>query len=342
MILIPRHGRLIGTNLAKSSASATLFTATGGVQGSRAVGGRIVFASVPSFNSRIWSVAVNHNSGRVLGAVEPLLQASGSQSVPVASLNGSKLLFTHQEPTRSELRLRDLGSGKETVLHAATVRGKISPDGSKVAFTDNATIRLMDASGGEATKVAEGSPLSLYGWTADGNFLIYYMGGSIRWFTFDLATRKSTVLLAHPKLTIHGVEPSPDRRWVSFHIPNPVREPIYIASVRDGMVAGESEWIRVADSAGVNRRPWWSPDGNLLYWLSERDGFVCAWALRLEPATKKPKGDPFAVLHFHEARRSLAAVGLASFGPAITRDKLIFALPEYSGNIWIAEKEARK
>ena len=95
-----------------------------------------------------------------------------------------------------------------------------------------------------------------------------------------------------------------------------------------------------ADTAGRNGRPWWSPDGGLLYLLSERDGFSCVWAQRLEPATKKLKGEPFAVLHFHEARRSLHGQPQVGFGPAISRDRLTFALPESSGNIWLAEKEA--
>ena len=172
--------------------------------------------------------------------------------------------------------------------------------------------------------------------------MVYCLQGPTRWFTLDLASRKSSPLLAHPKLIIHGVELSPDKRWASFHIPGRVRAPVYIAPVRDGTVAGESEWIRAADTAGRNGRPWWSPDGNLLYWMSERDGFVCAWAQRLEPASKKPSGEPFAVLHFHEARRSLAGFGLSGFGPAVSRDRLTFALPESSGNIWIAEKEAAK
>jgi hypothetical protein len=69
------------------------------------------------------------------------------------------------------------------------------------------------------------------------------------------------------------------------------------------------------------------------------DGFTCVWAQRLEAATKKPAGDPFAVLHFHESRHSIATVGLAAFGPAISSDRLIFALPEFTGNIWLAEPE---
>jgi len=49
----------------------------------------------------------------------------------------------------------------------------------------------------------------------------------------------------------------------------------------------------------IDRYVWWSPDGNLLYFISERDGFVCLWAQRLDPATKHPQGAAFPIRHFH-------------------------------------------
>jgi hypothetical protein len=45
--------------------------------------------------------------------------------------------------------------------------------------------------------------------------------------------------------------------------------------------------------------PRWSPDGALLYFLSERDGFRCLWAQRLEPTAKTPFGPAVPVHHFH-------------------------------------------
>jgi Tol biopolymer transport system component len=313
-----------------------LFTTTGAISGVRAAAGKIAFTSAPPQTTRLWSVAIDHDTARLRGSVEPLLHASGSQSMPAITFNGSKLLYTHYEPARSQLRLRDMVSGAETVLHPAYARGKISPDGSKVAFSDFRSIFLVDSAGGEPTRldIPRGT---LFGWTFDGKSLVYY-DGSNHWFTFDLAAGKSTPFSIHPKLTIHTVEFSPDRRWVAFSVPGGVREPLYIAPVQGASVADEPNWVRVADAAGINRRPWWSPNGNLLYWISEHDGFRCVWARRLDPVTRKPEADPFAVLHFHEAQRTTSG-GNASFGPAVSRDRLIVGLSEVTGNIWIAEPE---
>ncbi|MBV8709967.1 MAG: PD40 domain-containing protein [Acidobacteriaceae bacterium] len=85
----------------------------------------------------------------------------------------------------------------------------------------------------------------------------------------------------------------------------------------------------------------WSPDDNLLYFISSRDSFRCIWAQRLQPDTKQPVGDPFAVAHFHQARRSLRVADSGKIGLAIARDKIVVAEFEGTGNIWTAKLPTR-
>jgi hypothetical protein len=103
--------------------------------------------------------------------------------------------------------------------------------------------------------------------------------------------------------------------------------------------APEESWIPITDGKGLDREAAWSPDGNLLYFLSDRDGFRCIWAQRLQPATKRPVGEPSAVLHFHHARRSLRAVGnnVGAIGLSVAKGRLVFALGDVTGNIWLRE-----
>ena len=86
----------------------------------------------------------------------------------------------------------------------------------------------------------------------------------------------------------------------------------------------------------MDRYACWSPNGNLLYFLSERDGFRCIWAQHLEPATKRPSGAAFAVRHFHTSRRSLVTIGdPIATGLSVGVGKLVFSMTERTGNIWM-------
>jgi hypothetical protein len=79
-------------------------------------------------------------------------------------------------------------------------------------------------------------------------------------------------------------------------------------------------------TAGFNKRPWWAPNGNLLYFLSTRDNYTCIWAQPLDPATKQARGEPKVVSHFHDARRSVNIGSTNLFGPAVGGGRVIFAL----------------
>ena len=104
-----------------------------------------------------------------------------------------------------------------------------------------------------------------------------------------------------------------------------------------GVKPRHEEWIPVTDGRQFEDLPRWSPDGNLLYFTSHRDGFRCLWAQRLDPGSKRPRGDAFPVYHLHSARLSLMNVHLGDQEIPVARDKLVFTLGELTGNIWAAD-----
>ena len=85
----------------------------------------------------------------------------------------------------------------------------------------------------------------------------------------------------------------------------------------------------------------WAPDGTLVYFLSERDGFRCFWAQRLDARTKRPKGEPVAVQHFHQARFSFAPGDFAGLQLSVSPNTLVYPNQERTGNIWLATLESR-
>jgi eukaryotic-like serine/threonine-protein kinase len=116
---------------------------------------------------------------------------------------------------------------------------------------------------------------------------------------------------------------------------------IFVAPVRGWQAAPESSWIPLTNGRTPDRNAVWAPDGTLVYFLSERDGFRCFWAQRLDGATKRPEGEPFAVQHFHQARLSFDPDRFAGIQLSAGPDKLVFPNHERTGNIWLATLESR-
>ncbi|MBS1826760.1 MAG: serine/threonine-protein kinase [Acidobacteria bacterium] len=313
-----------------------------GLQGSP---GKYVFAAGSS-SDHLWSLPLDLNTGKVTGPLQAIAHGGGGQFQPSCSADGRLLAYTQLSPQGDELRLRDMSTGLDKVLLTQFARPKVSPDGTKIAYGTAANtglaygIFLMETSGGQSRRLVNFEKGGqIYGWTADGKSLIFYRTAPIRFFKMNVDTGEEQEILSHPKLDLHGAEPSPDNRWLTFHLPSLRNQPVKITPIRDGRGAPESEWITIAEYPGRNTRPWWSPDGNLLYFLSMKDGYMDIWAHRLNPATKRPVGEAFAIVHFHETRKSPNATGAAAFGPAIGNNQIIFSLMEQSANVWIAEAQ---
>ena len=280
--------------------------------------------------------------GKALDEMRPLMRAGGAQMMPASSADGKLLSYRQSDPSGGSMRIRDLITGKDALLLRVTGRPRPSPDGSQVGYSvfGERAIYIVPGTGGDATRLLNdgGVSTAIYGWSPDGKKIVYWSGQPVRFSLLDIASRQTTVLLSHPKMDIHGAELSPDQKWVAFHTPLARDEPIWIAPVEDGRAADESHWIKVIENSGRNARPWWSPNGDLLYYMSTIDGFRCIWAQPLHPSTKQRRGDPFPVYHLHGARIR-SPEGLAAFGPAILPDGLIFGLYEENANVWVSASQ---
>jgi dipeptidyl aminopeptidase/acylaminoacyl peptidase len=294
------------------------------------------------FANHLWKLKMDLNKGKVAGEMAPLPHYGGSQLMPSSSADGRLLAYAQVEPGGVSVRLRDLATSKETALVNSLARPKVSPDVSQIAYSAFPnSMYVMPSAGGEATRlVTPGEQVTqrqIREWTADGTRIVYWYGNPARFALLDPETRGSTDLIAHPKMDIYTAEMSPDQRWVAFATQVGAQWNLWIAACPNGKAVGEKDWILV--NTGSDQRPWWSPDGNLLYTVSSRDGVRCIWAQRLNPTTKRPQGQPFAVHHLHGARVKVASDLLAGFGPAILPDGLIFSLNDLSANVWIGEPQ---
>jgi hypothetical protein len=152
----------------------------------------------------------------------------------------------------------------------------------------------------------------------------------------DVISKTTSEILNRPGYAIFRARFSPDDRWIAFHARNrPDRSALFVTPFREAEPIPERDWIPItADSYDIN--PAWSPDGNVLYFLSERDGFRCIWAQRLDAVTKHPTGTPIPIQHFHKASRSMIPFTTNWLGLSATRAMLVFNVGDLAGNIWMA------
>ena len=300
--------------------------------------GAIAFSSLSS-SVNVWSLRLDANRGVMASFTERVTEAAAKTVFPSVSDDGGKVAYISDKGRGNGIWVNDLRAAKELALGHANARyPRISHDGSKIAFVEGQGLFTMASAGGEAINVC-GDCVRVWDWSPDGNRILYVAQGSPSGVgELSIARGERRVVLNHAQYDLANAAFSPDGKWLSFHaIRGPTQRQIFIARYPP-----DSEWIAVTNGGGLDRNAVWSPDGNLLYFLSERDGFRCIWAQPLDPRSKKPSGAALAAAHFHSARRSLFELGdVGAIGLSVLPNKLMFSLGEVTGNVWIGRGEGK-
>lgn len=309
--------------------------------------GRIAFAS-EQFRSDLWMLPADTNGGKVTGPMQRLTEDSALNDTPSISEDGTKLAFRSNRDGMRSIWLRDMTSGKLRKVSSNSARVPngptfpgISADGRTASF------EVLAESGPSKDIVANledgslreiGTPRG-WGLSPSASYLLTYdkgrsAAGRIR--AINLRTNQDSYLLDSNPGAQRSPHLSPDEKWLAMHILNTEStRRILVAPFQFGRPAPEAEWIYITDGKTLDRDPQWSPDGNILYWLADRDGARGIHAVRLDPATKRPRDVAFEVKMFRGARRSMMPFdNTAACRAAIAKDKIVFALGETTGNIW--------
>jgi eukaryotic-like serine/threonine-protein kinase len=301
---------------------------------------RVAFTSFIE-NLSIWSLPIQPNTGKATRTPEQLTHNAAGDFMPSISRDGSMLVFVSTRPGQQELFTKDLRTGQESVLtatHAQKWDPRFSPDGSQIAYADfnqfsngngslSPNVYIVPSAGGTPEMVCKGCG-EVTDWSPDGHRIIGNTADGQSWIVDLVSGRKRDLLATRRWIATDSF--SPDGRWFSFIEIGSTALRSYLAPTSEQPVP-ESAWIPVMDGEA-----WaWSPDGNLLYVTSWRDGHLCIWARHLDPATKRPVGEPFAVFHSHSARLSLS--NQIEHVVAVGGNKLIFSMGERTGNSWMAE-----
>jgi Tol biopolymer transport system component/predicted Ser/Thr protein kinase len=309
-------------------------------------GRRLVFTE-EELNFDVGLQALDRATGAARGPMQRLTRETTQDLTPSLNWDGSRIAYLSHRLDKWLLRVRDTVSGSERTVLSSPVKlltARLSGDGSTIVYTDADSSDLLSIpwQGGTAQKLC-GSCGAVMGVSRDGRQILYEPIQNEDLLMYDSA-RQETVKLAlrpSPDLILSSSRFSQDGKWVAFHAlrnaNNTAR--IWIAPNGPGLPVSQSRWIAVTAGDKLDRDPAWSADGRLLYFISERDGFRCIWAQPLNPVTKLPAGEAFALRHFHSANLSLRQVGSQGYLTGLTAAEgaLIFSLGELKGNVWMEE-----
>jgi Tol biopolymer transport system component len=298
--------------------------------------GRLVFASLESAQS-LWSLPLDAGEGKALGPFQMTLRTPELAVHPAVSAAGSRIAYVTERLGVQGTFLFDAATGADRRL--STVAQSWSPivsrDGSLVAYLSVAAgqgqPQILISLNNGASLPCDACE-RLYAFSPDNRRVM--LGGRVsrnnpQFLAIqDLSSGKSDRILGWPEYNISSADWSPDGRWIAVASRNKDGHPeVWITGV------DAKERYRVTEELRFDDRPRYSPDGRILYFLSERDGYRCLWARRL--ADGRPSGPAWAVEHVHSTRRSMLSVLPNELDLAIARDRAIVVMKENRSELWV-------
>jgi len=349
--LSPDHRRIIGSPEQLTFGTSLITNAS--VTGS----GAVVF-SITTTRPRLWEIPLE--TGKIKDNGDPMAVVTNRDFTGQPSLSDTgKLAYLAQTSDKWNLWLRDLPSGKETLLTSMEgggdidrVTARINRAGTRVAYavmdqSKSATIYTIGAEGGTSEKICADCGL-IQSWSRDGRMIFSQqrvLEGS-KWVAtrinrIEVANGRKVAVFEKTNYFVFGGELSPDGQWVTFQGRATLadrKEQLFIAQMSDDSPVDPERWVPLTGFKYFDASPNFSRDGKLIYFYSDRDGFTCLWAVRLNPATKKPVADPYPVKHFHGNLRHYSWYPQMGIGP----DRIIVALEQIQSDLWMTQLPEEK
>ncbi len=306
-----------------------------------------VFSSLTS-KRNVYRVPLDPNTGKLTGERHALTEGISNTVIESVSADGKRIANLSDRTGQWEVWAKDLPSGRELQLTSSgknKTDARVTPDGSAVAWREdniNSPGVFLTSFDGSSTRRLCADCVFRF-WTPDGKLgLITRQSTHTSIGILDAASGQEWDYLAAPDADYIPRSISSDGKWLAFSAHRTASDfTIYAARFASQHPVPPAEWVRVLASPDAHPNPHWSPDSNLLYFSSDRDGHNCIWAQKLDGTTKRPIGPPFAVAHFHA--RSVAMTAPSAWLPVVLApDALLVTLQERSGQIWMLKPSTGK
>ncbi|MBI1358587.1 MAG: protein kinase [Acidobacteria bacterium] len=293
----------------------------------------------------VWSLPLNPTGDAPAGAPAQITQSAAADFSSVVSHDGKLLIFRSSRSGFIDIWSKRLPGGELATL---TANGafesipRLSPDGSRVAYSvveqgRRAIYAIASTGKGATVKLCDscGAPIA---WTPSGDLIYQTFVDSVSTFLLLHSDGESEPMFSKTPLPLYSGSLSRDGRWLAFKGDlDDNRTRVFVTEVSDKLPLDPAQWAEISNGEHWDDLPRFSPDGRLVYFTSDRDGFRCVWARRFDPAKKQPEDESFAVAHFHSMDLSLSGLSLNEFELSVGPGELVFPLLKQSGNIWMLE-----
>jgi len=307
--------------------------------------GNLVFDRV-KVALNLWSLPAEVNQGTATSELSRLTSTDAQKGAASLSRDGRNLLYSAEQRGTFRLVLKDLTSGSEKNVGPSenAFYSVLNPDGSRFLYGTGAPgmidVSTRGVSGWRSWLSRSvcshcGMPRGLSG---DGRFLLLWNDTDAGSHLGLLDTHSGKARTIAMGFQFYGPELSPDGAWISFVVKSGEHDfRGYIARVPDRGLALESGWLPVNPASHEFQMLFWSPDGNLLYILSEHGEGNLNWleAQRLDPQSKRSTGQPFTVYHFKDPR--VPTMDPIWNHPAAVEGKILLELGDMSTNVWMMD-----
>jgi eukaryotic-like serine/threonine-protein kinase len=293
-------------------------------------GGTILMAALAFGGYRMWGGAAHEFA---IGRSEQLTADPGLEIQPAISPDGKLVAYAVGNAVRMRIFLRPVGGGRTIPLSDDTTSVEIqprwSPDGTRILFLSHGGVSTAAALGGPSRPIVPPSAtanVTTATWSPDGRDIAFVRGESL--LVAPVQGGKSRLVATAPSL--HSCDWSPTGKWIACVTLND-------ESVRLGTSFGNlapsgillfpatgGPPTRLLEARAFNQSPVWSPDGERLLFLSDRNGPRDVYAIALS-SSGRPRGEP---------ERLTTGLGAISISLSADGRRLGYAVYSARANIW--------
>jgi Tol biopolymer transport system component/DNA-binding winged helix-turn-helix (wHTH) protein len=320
-------------------------------------GSKMAFTS-ESRRVQAWMFPFDAQRGKVTGSGSAVTSPGMEAWDTSISRDGRRLAFSAKRSGKWELWEKSLADGRETPIAADDLYLRAgpqwSPDGTRLAY-----FRMNPSGGGQAVLWSSGrgeeaitpqSPLGpfIFDWSADGEWLLGSRAkaedSQAEIWTLPatgnaLVGKERKLVASDAKTNLWQSRFSPDGRWIVFEA-EAFQGAAHKSAIYATPAAGGEGWRSITEGKHWDDKPRWSPDGGIIYFLSERRGFFNVWGIHFDLVNGKTEGEPFQITSFDNPRL-MVAEAMSDVGLSLTQDQLIVTVSQVSGSIWVLDNVDR-